>query len=97
MDGDSAGNADGVGDRAFCVWELLDAAGARVLAGDGTAVDLGGMGYDRDDEVEHVQRQRRSDQWAAHDLAHLVQINRVMAKRYKDEVGPWAAYLSVMK
>jgi hypothetical protein len=26
-----------------------------------------------------------------------LQISRVMAKRYKQEVGPWAAYLSVMK
>lgn len=35
--------------------------------------------------------------WTAHDMAHLLQISRVMAKRYKGEVGPWAAYLSVMK
>ncbi len=35
--------------------------------------------------------------WTAHDLAHLVQVGRVMARRYRDEVGPWAAYLSVMK
>lgn len=35
--------------------------------------------------------------WTAHDLAHLVQVSRVMARRYKDEVGPWAAYLSVMQ
>jgi hypothetical protein len=35
--------------------------------------------------------------WTAHDLAHLVQISRVMAKRYRDEVGPWAEYLSVMR
>jgi len=35
--------------------------------------------------------------WAAHDLGHLLQISRVMARRYKQEVGPWAAYLSVMK
>ena len=34
--------------------------------------------------------------WTAHDLSHIVQTGRVMAKRYKDEVGPWAAYLSVM-
>jgi hypothetical protein len=26
-----------------------------------------------------------------------VQIHRVMAKRYRVEVGPWAEYLSVMK
>lgn len=34
--------------------------------------------------------------WTAHDMAHLVQIGRVLAKRYKTEVGPWAQYLSVM-
>ena len=35
--------------------------------------------------------------WTAHDLAHILQVSRVMAKRYKQEVGPWAEYLSVMK
>lgn len=35
--------------------------------------------------------------WTAHDLAHLVQVSRVMARRYQREVGPWAEYLSVMK
>ncbi len=35
--------------------------------------------------------------WTAHDLGHILQISRVMAKRFKQEVGPWAAYLSVMK
>ena len=34
--------------------------------------------------------------WTAHDLGHLLQVSRVMAKRYKQEVGPWAQYLSVM-
>src|SRR5580704_12399628 len=31
--------------------------------------------------------------WTAHDLGHTLQISRVMAKRYKSEVGPWAEYL----
>jgi len=35
--------------------------------------------------------------WTAHDLAHLVQISRTMARRYRLEVGPWAEYLSVMR
>jgi uncharacterized damage-inducible protein DinB len=35
--------------------------------------------------------------WVAHDLSHIAQIARVMAKQYKDEVGPWAEYLSIMK
>lgn len=35
--------------------------------------------------------------WVAHDLSHLAQIARVMAKQYRDAVGPWAEYLSVMR
>src|SRR3981189_724918 len=35
--------------------------------------------------------------WTAHDLAHILQVSRVMARRYKQEVGPWAEFLSVMK
>ena len=34
--------------------------------------------------------------WTAHDLGHIVQISRVMAKQYKTEVGPWSEYLSVL-
>ncbi len=35
--------------------------------------------------------------WTAHDMAHLLQVSRVMARRLKTDVGPWAEYLSVMK
>ena len=35
--------------------------------------------------------------WVAHDLSHIAQIARVMAKQYKEEVGPWVEYLSIMK
>jgi hypothetical protein len=34
--------------------------------------------------------------WVAHDLGHIVQISRVMAKQYRDAVGPWREFLSVM-
>jgi len=34
--------------------------------------------------------------WVAHDLGHLAQAARVMAKQYRDAVGPWRAYLPVM-
>jgi hypothetical protein len=34
--------------------------------------------------------------WVVHDLGHIGQIVRVMAKQYKDAVGPWVAYLSVL-
>ena len=35
--------------------------------------------------------------WVAHDLGHIVQTARVMARQYRDAVGPWRAYLSVME
>jgi len=35
--------------------------------------------------------------WAAHDLTHLHQLSRVMAHQYRDEVGPWIAYLGVLQ
>jgi hypothetical protein len=34
--------------------------------------------------------------WVAHDLGHLAQIARVMAKQYGEAVGPWRAYLSIL-
>ena len=35
--------------------------------------------------------------WAVHDLTHLHQLSRVLAHRYGDAVGPWSAYLGVLK
>ena len=34
--------------------------------------------------------------WVAHDLGHIAQIARVIAKQYKAEVGPWTEYISVL-
>ena len=34
--------------------------------------------------------------WVVHDLGHIRQVVRVMAKQYRDEVGPWKAYLPVL-
>ena len=34
--------------------------------------------------------------WAVHDLGHIGQIVRVMAKQYGEAVGPWRAYLPVL-
>lgn len=35
--------------------------------------------------------------WVVHDLSHIAQISRVMAKQYKEAVGPWQEYLSILK
>ena len=34
--------------------------------------------------------------WVAHDLGHLAQTARVMAKQYREAVGPWREYLPVL-
>ncbi|WP_430467017.1 DinB family protein [Winogradskyella ouciana] len=34
--------------------------------------------------------------WVTHDLGHIAQISRVMAKQYKNEVGPWVAYIPIL-
>jgi hypothetical protein len=34
--------------------------------------------------------------WVAHDLGHVAQTTRVMAKQYREAVGPWRAYLPVL-
>jgi hypothetical protein len=35
--------------------------------------------------------------WVVHDLTHLHQISRVMAHQYREAVGPWSAYLGVLR
>jgi len=34
--------------------------------------------------------------WVAHDLTHLAQIARVMAKQYKEEMGPWPEFFRIL-
>ncbi len=34
--------------------------------------------------------------WVAHDLDHVAQISRVLARQYSDAVGPWRAYLRII-
>jgi hypothetical protein len=35
--------------------------------------------------------------WVVHDLDHISQVSRVMAKQYKSEVGPWIEYLKILR
>jgi hypothetical protein len=34
--------------------------------------------------------------WVVHDLGHLAQAGRVMARQYRHAVGPWQAYLPIL-
>lgn len=34
--------------------------------------------------------------WVVHDLTHIAQITRVMAKQYKSEMGPWTEFFRIL-
>jgi DinB superfamily len=34
--------------------------------------------------------------WVVHDLTHIAQITRVMAKQYKSEMGPWPQFFRIL-
>ncbi|HMX03257.1 MAG TPA: DinB family protein [Chitinophagales bacterium] len=44
-----------------------------------------------------VTLQQLLSTWVAHDLDHIMQISRVMAKQYREDVGPWKEYLKIMQ
>lgn len=48
-------------------------------------------------ELGEVNLKQLLSTWTAHDLGHIAQIARVMAKQYSNEVGPWKAYLGILK
>lgn len=48
-------------------------------------------------ELGTVTLQQLLATWTTHDLSHISQIARVMAKQYQDEVGPWTAYLGILR
>ena len=50
----------------------------------------------RHPEFGAVTLRQHLSTWVAHDLGHIAQIVRAMAKRYRDEVGPWKTYLRVL-
>jgi hypothetical protein len=73
----------------------LRQASLRELAALGlTAIDLERRG--RHPELGVVTLRQLLATWVAHDLDHVVQISRVLARQYTDEVGPWRAYLRVI-
>lgn len=47
-------------------------------------------------EFGEVRLEQLLATWTAHDLSHLAQITRVMARQYTREVGPWKQYLPIL-
>ncbi len=59
-----------------------------------TSADLGRRG--RHPELGSVTLGQHLATWVAHDLSHISQIVRVMARRYATAVGPWREYLPLL-
>lgn len=47
-------------------------------------------------ELGEVDLQELLSTWTVHDLGHISQITRVMAKQYTSQVGPWIEYLGIL-
>lgn len=60
-----------------------------------TDVDLGRRGLHP--ELGGVTLGQLLATWVVHDLDHVTQIARTMAKVYKDATGPWSEYLSILR
>ena len=59
-----------------------------------TDADLDRRG--RHPELGGVTLRQLLSTWVAHDLDHVMQISRVLARQYSDAVGPWRAYLRII-
>ena len=60
-----------------------------------TEADLGRRGLHP--ELGKVTLGQLLATWVIHDLDHLAQIARTMAKVYGEAAGPWTAYLSILR
>ena len=48
-------------------------------------------------EFGEVRLKQLLSTWTIHDLTHIAQITRVMAKQYKKAIGPWIKYFRLMQ
>jgi hypothetical protein len=76
-------------------FETLRAASLRTLADWNLGpADLGRRG--RHPDFGPVTLQQLLATWVVHDLGHVAQIHRVLARQYRTAVGPWKAYLPIL-
>lgn len=76
-------------------FDSLRRANLKELAGlDLNEADLGSEGVHP--EFGPVTLRQLLATWVCHDFSHLAQTARVLAKRHRDAVGPWAKYLSIL-
>jgi hypothetical protein len=60
-----------------------------------TAADLDRRG--RHPSLGPVALRQLLAAWVAHDLDHVFQISRILARQYTEEIGPWREYLRIVR
>ncbi len=48
-------------------------------------------------ELRKITLRNMLSSWVIHDLGHIAQIVRTMAKQYSSEIGPWDEYMGIIK
>ena len=65
---------------------------------DGFALDAGTLALPgQHPALGAVTLQQLLATWVAHDFVHFTQISRTLARQYRQEVGPWREFMSVMR
>lgn len=78
--------------------EFAELRGRNVAELSGMDLGDGGLGRTgRHPDFGEVTLGQLLAAWVVHDLDHVAQVARTMAKVYAEAVGPWAAYLSILR
>jgi len=93
LNGRGGGNGT-IGDKLLAFREIRVRNIARLRALDETGLALERTGYHPVFGVVKIRELLST--WVAHDLTHIAQIVRVMANRYREDVGPWVSYLGIL-
>jgi hypothetical protein len=91
----TANKGKGVGELLATFAELRRENVAALMGLNLTSADLGRTG--QHPELGEVSLRQLLATWVVHDLDHIGQIVRTMAKVYADAIGPWNAYLSILR
>ncbi|MGB5673935.1 MAG: DinB family protein [Gemmatimonadota bacterium] len=88
--------------RGNSVEDLLDEFETLRAANLDTLREMLAEGIDLDAEGTHPEFGRVTTgellaTWATHDLGHIAQVARVMAKHFGKHAGPWAEYLPILR
>lgn len=89
------GEGKSLGDLLATFAELRRENVAALIGMNLTSVDLSRIG--QHPEFGEVRLGQLLATWVVHDLNHIGQIVRAMAKVYADAVGPWSAYLAILQ